>query len=70
MKPRVVTFSLLLAALGAGAEAASLPKPVTLNERQQVPVVRRTPRGKLPQALLTVERTRPRHVGPTHVNRP
>jgi hypothetical protein len=70
MKPWVVAFSLLLAALGAGAEAASLPKPVTLNEKQPIPVMRRTPRAKLPQAPPTDQRARYRHLGPTHVNRP
>jgi hypothetical protein len=67
MKPRMLAVFLALAALGAGAEAASLPRPFSPAERQSVPAVRRAPRAGLPKAIRPLESERHRHFGPTHV---
>ena len=69
MKPRMLALSLALVALGAGAEAASLPRPFSPAERQTVPAVRRATLGGLPKAARPLESERHRHVGPTHVGR-
>ena len=63
MKPRMLALSLALVALGAGAEAASLPRPFSPAERQAVPAVRRAPRGGLPKAVRYFESNQHRHLG-------
>ena len=67
MKPRMLALSLALVALGAGAEAASLPRPFSPAERQTVPAVRRATRAGLPKAVRPLERERHRHLGPTNI---
>jgi hypothetical protein len=67
MKPRMLALSLALVALGAGAEAASLPRPFSPAERHANPAVRRAPRGGLPKAVRPLESERHRQLGPTHV---
>ncbi len=67
MKPRMLALSLALVAVGAGAEASSLPRPFSPAERQSVPVLQREPRRGLPKAFRPLERERHRPLGPRHV---
>lgn len=67
MKPRMLALSLALVALGAGAEAASLPRPFSPAERPSVPAVRRAQRGGLPKAVRPLDSERYRHLGPRSI---
>ena len=67
MNPRMLVLSLAFVALGAGTEAASLPRPFSAAERQSLPAVRRAPRAGLPKAVRPLERERHRHLGPTNI---
>jgi hypothetical protein len=69
MKPRVLAAFLVLAALGAGAEAASLPKAFSPAERARVAAVRQAlPRHQTKPARWSEQR-RHRYLQPTHVAR-
>lgn len=69
MKPRVLAAFLVVAAIGAGAEAASLPRPFSPVERQRVAVVRKLQSRHLPEPVRWSNRDRYRHLGPTHMGR-
>jgi hypothetical protein len=67
MKPRVLVALLVAAVLGAGAEAASLPKPFSAAERMRATNVARSVSRHLPKPARWSEQRQPRHLGPTHL---
>ena len=67
MKPRVLVALLVAAVLGAGAEAASLPKPFSPAERMRTTNVTHSVPRHLPKPARWSEQRQTRQTGPTHL---